>query len=125
MVSIKREFKVILERDSHPREPFENELNELSKAGYKLESGGYDKTGFWAILSKSTRSLNDVMRKLKEDEVKAIHAIADNDMNVSAAARDLGVHRDTLCFVLNGIAKRTGLNPLNFYDLSELLYPEE
>ena len=57
--------------------------------------------------------------------IAAIRAMADADMNLSRAARDLGLHRDTLRSQLETIANRTGLSPTNFYDLSELLYPEE
>ena len=59
--------------------------------------------------------------KLSQVEMLMIQALADNNMNVSAAARQLFREDSGLTYRYKQIHKRTGLNPLNFYDLHELL----
>ena len=46
---------------------------------------------------------------------------AENDMNMSETARVLHVARQTVLYHLQKVYKKTGLNPLVFYDLVELL----
>ena len=59
--------------------------------------------------------------KLTQAEMLMIRTLADNNMNISAAARQLFRDDSGLAYRYKQIRKRTGLNPLNFYDLHELL----
>ena len=47
--------------------------------------------------------------------------LVESGMNQSEVARRLCVHRNTVAYRLNKIRKTTGLNPLNVYDLIELI----
>lgn len=58
---------------------------------------------------------------MTEKQAKVIIALADNNMNVQATADSLFYHRNTISYRLVGIYAQTGKNPLNFYDLCELL----
>jgi carbohydrate diacid regulator len=59
--------------------------------------------------------------ELSEDRCKIIIALADNKMNVSAVARQLYMHRNTVVYHINRIRQITGKDPLNFYDLYRLV----
>ena len=48
-------------------------------------------------------------------------ALVESGMNQSEVARRLHVHRNTVVYRLNKMRKTTGLNPLNVYDLIELI----
>lgn len=48
-------------------------------------------------------------------------ALVESGMNQSEVARRLYVHRNTIVYRLNRIRKTTGLDPLNVYDLIELI----
>lgn len=47
--------------------------------------------------------------------------LVESGMNQSEVARRLHVHRNTVSYRLNKMRKTTGLNPLNVYDLIELI----
>lgn len=47
--------------------------------------------------------------------------LVESGMNQSEVARRLCVHRNTVVYRLNKMRKTTGLNPLNVYDLIELI----
>ena len=47
--------------------------------------------------------------------------LVESGMNQSEVARRLHVHRNTVVYRLNKMRKTTGLNPLNVYDLIELI----
>ena len=59
--------------------------------------------------------------ELSEDRCKIILYLADNKMNVSAVARQLYMHRNTVAYHINRIKQITGKDPLNFYDLYRLV----
>lgn len=59
--------------------------------------------------------------ELSEDRCKIIIALADNKMNVSAVARLLYMHRNTVDYHIRRIKQITGKDPLNFYDLYRLV----
>lgn len=59
--------------------------------------------------------------ELSEERCKIILALADNKMNVSAVARQLYMHRNTVAYHINRIKQITGKDPLNFYDLYNLV----
>lgn len=46
--------------------------------------------------------------------------MCDNNMSVSAVARELNYHRNTIMFHLRKILEQTGLNPQRYHDLVEL-----
>lgn len=60
---------------------------------------------------------------LSKDKFAAevIVALADNDMKINVAANAIYVHSGTVRYRVEKIYKGTGLNPVNFYDLCELL----
>lgn len=62
--------------------------------------------------------------KLTAQEMEWLRSLADCDLNLAWAARCMKMRRTTLQSRLGRIFERTGLNPLNFYDLHELLYLE-
>jgi carbohydrate diacid regulator len=58
---------------------------------------------------------------LDDKKREIVRAFADCNMNVSATAKKLYLHRNTVVYHLEHIHRQTGLNPLNFYDLIKLL----
>ena len=58
---------------------------------------------------------------MDEKRLAVLRAYADAGMNVSAAARQLGVTGDTVRHHLRQTKKKTGLDPRNFWDLAALL----
>lgn len=58
---------------------------------------------------------------LSEMQFQIILALADNGMNVSEASRKLFTHRNNVAYHIGRIAKITGKDPLNFYDLYDLV----
>lgn len=58
---------------------------------------------------------------MDERDAKIILAIADNSINVYAAARELFMHRNTLVYHIGKIKKITGLDATDFYDLCKLV----
>lgn len=65
------------------------------------------------------------MYKLKSNiskmEIKIIFALAECGLNSSRAARKLNLHRNTVVYHIGEIKNITGLDPLDFYDMVELL----
>ena len=65
------------------------------------------------------------MYKLKTEiskmDIKVVFALADSGLNPSRAARKLFVHRNTVLHHIGEIKSYTGLDPLNFYDMTKLL----
>lgn len=59
--------------------------------------------------------------KLAAPDVEIIRALADNNLNVTETARQLYMHRNTVCYHVLRVKKQTGLDPLNFFDLHKLL----
>lgn len=58
---------------------------------------------------------------LTEREKQIILTVAECDIILTAAAKKLYVHRNTLIFQLDKIQVKTGLDPRNFYDLVKLV----
>ena len=54
-------------------------------------------------------------------QAEVLTKLAKNNMNVAATARELYMHRNTVDYHVRQIHKKTGLNPLSFYDMGELL----
>lgn len=54
-----------------------------------------------------------------------IESLARNDLNISEVARELHYNRNTIEYHIVNVEKETGLSPIRFYDLIELLksYP--
>lgn len=65
------------------------------------------------------------MYKLKTEiskmDIKVVFALADCGLNPSRAARKLFIHRNTVLHHIGEVKSYTGLNPLDFYDMVELL----
>lgn len=59
--------------------------------------------------------------KLTPTQAEAIVKLAKNNMNVRAAAREMFMHYNTVHYHVRMIERNTGKDPLNFYDLQELL----
>ena len=58
---------------------------------------------------------------LTEQDRAIIRELAEQSLNVSAAARELKLSPETVRWTIGRIARVTGLDPRNFYDLCELL----
>ena len=54
-------------------------------------------------------------------QAQIIKKLAKNNINAAATAREMFMHRNTVDYHIRMIYRNTGLNPLNFYDLCELL----
>ena len=61
--------------------------------------------------------------KIFEDRemMSTLRCLFDNDLNVSATARALFMHRNTLIYRLNKVRSVTGLDPCSFGDALTLL----
>lgn len=58
---------------------------------------------------------------MTKQQAEIIVALADNRLNISRAARVLFMHRTTVCYHIQRICDATGKNPVDFYDMCELL----
>ena len=58
---------------------------------------------------------------MSEQEAKIIFALARNQLSISRAANDLTYHRNTIFYHVKKIRKKTGLDPLDFYDMVNLI----
>ena len=58
---------------------------------------------------------------LDDKKREIIQSLAENSLCVTLVAKKLYIHRNTALYHLNQIKKKTGLDPLNFYDLIKLL----
>ena len=54
-------------------------------------------------------------------EAKIILLLAEHSLNVTPVSRALYMHRNSVMYHIRGIKKRTGKDPLDFYDMCELL----
>ena len=65
------------------------------------------------------------MYKLKTEiskmDIKVVFALAECGLAPSRAARKLFVHRNTVLHHIGEIKSYTGLDPLDFYDMTKLL----
>lgn len=59
--------------------------------------------------------------ELTKNQAEVIVGMAKNNINAAATARDMFMHRNTIDYHIRMIYRNTGKNPLNFYDLMELL----
>lgn len=58
---------------------------------------------------------------LADHRCDIILALADNRMNVSEVSRQLYMHRGTVAYQIGRIKQLTGKDPMNFYDLHDLV----
>lgn len=58
---------------------------------------------------------------LEERHKEIVFAMAENDMNATAAAAALNYHRNTIMYHLEQIRRLYGLDPRCFYDLCRLV----
>lgn len=54
-------------------------------------------------------------------QAEIILALAEHNMRVATVARAMMIHRNNIEYHVRVITKNTGKNPLNFYDLHELV----
>lgn len=59
--------------------------------------------------------------KLTKTQAEVILNLAKNNINAAATAREMFMHRNTVDYHIRMIYRNTGKNPLNFYDLLDLL----
>lgn len=64
--------------------------------------------------------IGQYMLNITEKNLQVILALCDNDMNVSDAARQLGLHRNTVEKHCVSILKKTGYNVKHFHDLRKI-----
>lgn len=60
------------------------------------------------------------MERLTEKQCEVIDALAFASLSIAEASRILGVHRNTTFNNIRLIRKKTGLDPMDFFDLQEL-----
>ena len=58
---------------------------------------------------------------MEELDAKIILSLAENRINASEVARRLFMHRNTVTYHTDKVKRTTGLDPLDFYDLHELV----
>lgn len=65
---------------------------------------------------------NEKVSKILEDSelVECLHALFDNNLNISETSRNAFVHRNTLVYRLDKIQRITGLDARNFNDAVSL-----
>ena len=61
------------------------------------------------------------MNVLTEVDRAVLLSYADNNMNMSATARDSYLCRGSVEYHLNRVRQKTGLDPFKFHDLVELI----
>ena len=54
-------------------------------------------------------------------QAEIILKLAKNNINAAATAREMFMHRNTIDYHIRMVYRNTGLNPLNFYDLNQLV----
>ena len=59
--------------------------------------------------------------ELTEYQARVIAALAENKIVVTDAARQLNFHRNSVVYHIGKIREATGKDPMNFFDLCELL----
>ncbi len=59
---------------------------------------------------------DDAMRELDSDTITTVQRFFDYDLNISLAARELYIHRNTLVYRLDRVQKQTGLDVRKFDD---------
>lgn len=58
---------------------------------------------------------------ITERDMAIVRALAKNNLAVTNVAKMLFMHRNTVLYHIRKIERLTGLNPLNFFDLMELM----
>lgn len=59
---------------------------------------------------------------MTKTQAEIILKLAKNNINAAATAREMFMHRNTVDYHIRMVYRNTGLNPLNFYDLTALLH---
>lgn len=59
--------------------------------------------------------------KVSKQEIKILFALAECRLNPSMTAIKLNLHRNTVVYHIGEIKNITGLDPLDFYDMTKLL----
>ena len=54
-------------------------------------------------------------------QAEIILKLAKNNINAAATAREMFMHRNTIDYHIRMVYRNTGKNPLNFYDLLDLV----
>lgn len=54
-------------------------------------------------------------------QAEIVVELANCNMNISKTSKAMFMHRNNITYHIRQIRRNTGLNPLNFYELSELL----
>jgi sugar diacid utilization regulator len=57
---------------------------------------------------------------LTDKQRDVISALAFSSMNIADAARQLDCHRNTVVWHIAAIKKKTGMDPMDFFDLHDL-----
>ena len=58
-------------------------------------------------------------------QAEIVVALADNQLKVTGASKKLFMHRTTVNYHIRQIKRSTGKNPLDFYDMCELILAAE
>lgn len=60
-------------------------------------------------------------QKLTDSEKKVIVGLAQNGLNRNRAAHELHYHFNSISYIVGRIRAKTGLDPLNFFDMIKLV----
>lgn len=124
---MKREFHMIqgTAQNEKDMQRFLERMELATGQGFRLESCGIQGIGgFYAIMSKPAGAELRAFGAINAKDMDLVRSLAENDMRASAAARELGWNRSTVQNRCERIFVKTGLNPMCFYDLNELLNME-
>lgn len=58
---------------------------------------------------------------MKDKDRETVLCYAESNMNVRETARRMFYHSETIRYRLRQVRKTTGLNPMNFFDLTKLV----
>ena len=101
----------------------------LNHAEMKLDeavrSSNANEREYWRGYVAALRKIMFVSEELRTTDLRLyrsiIIAMADHNMNISVVADELHYNRNTICYHINKIIRKFGLNPRKFYDLCQLM----
>ena len=86
---------------------------------YKKECGGYPADMEACPCYCETSATRH--EELNDTEKPIIREYANQNMNITATARKLNYHRNTIVYHIEAVSRKTMLDPMNFRDLVKLI----
>ena len=92
---------------------------------YKKECGGYaadmEACPCYCETSATVYHIPQIPEDLNDTEKTIIREYANQNMNITATARKLNYHRNTIVYHIEAVSRKTMLDPMNFRDLVKLI----